>query len=412
VSEEDERFVSGAIENAKAKRTDLDPELFRFLKDLLLLRVGGRLEGELAMRFQQLTAPAMAKGVEDTAFYRFNRLVCLNEVGGDPDRFGISLPEFHEWCAKAQEERPFSLLASTTHDTKRSEDVRARLALLSEIPGRWAAAVARWAEGNARFRIRNAPDRNTEYLFYQTLVGAWPIDHVRISAYMKKAVRESKMETSWTKPNIPYEDGLEGFIKDVLTNDDFLADVKGFVAHLTVPGRLNSLSQTLLKLTAPGVPDIYQGSEIWNMTLVDPDNRGQVDYTQRRNLLDRLLNSSLDDIVAAMEEGLPKLWVIRQALGLRGASPQAFGPDGSYRPLYARGEKADHLIAFVRGERIVTLAPRLVMQLNGEWSQTTVELPRGTWKNILTGDDVEGGVNELRNLLTRFPVGLLVRNPG
>ncbi|MFO7911435.1 MAG: malto-oligosyltrehalose synthase [Desulfotignum sp.] len=405
VSEADEHHINAAIEGAAME----NPDLFLFLKNLLLLQTKGALETELAMRFQQLTGPAMAKGVEDTAFYRYHRLVCLNEVGGDPGRFGVHPRQFHGACARAQKEHPQGLLASTTHDTKRSEDVRARLALLSEIPDQWAGAVRRWADNNARYRTGEVPDPNTEYLLYQTLVGAWPIDLERICAYMEKAVKEAKVHTSWTAPNNQYEQGLADFIAAVLADRTFSTDLENYVADLIEPGRINSLAQTHIKLTAPGVPDIYQGSELWDLSLVDPDNRRPVDFALRRRLLSQLPQMSPEAILAGMDQGLPKLWVIRQTLHLRRAHPEFFGPLADYRPLYATGTKADHLVAFIRGQDVISLAPRLVMGLNNDWDDTILELPRGKWHNVLTGDNADGGAVRLQELLGRFPVGLLIQ---
>ena len=412
VRREDEGYVTRAVETAMAERTDLDPELFRFLQALLLLRIAGSSESELAMRFQQLTSAAMAKGVEDTAFYRFHRLVALNEVGGDPSRFGVTPAQFHEACALSHAEHPRALLASTTHDTKRSEDVRARLILLSEIPERWGRAVRGWAEHNGRHRRGDVPDRNTEYLFYQTLVGAWPIDSERATAYMEKAVREAKTHTSWTQQNEAYEGGLRDFIHATMGDEAFRGDLEGFLGELVNFGRINSLAQTLIKLTVPGVPDIYQGTELWDLSLVDPDNRRPVDFKLRRRLLDELAGLSPEDILARMDEGLPKLWVIRQALHLRRRRPELFGPGGSYRQLSAQGSKADHVVAFARGEGAISVVPRLMMQCTGDWADTVLELPAGRWHNILTGEQLEGGTVRLEAFLTRFPVGLWVRTQG
>jgi (1->4)-alpha-D-glucan 1-alpha-D-glucosylmutase len=409
VSQKDAQFIDTAIEGAIMACPNLDPALFSFLRALLLLQVPGSVEAELAMRFQQLTGPAMAKGVEDTAFYRYHRLICLNEVGGDPGRFGVNLRTFHRACARSQKEHPRGLLASTTHDTKRSEDVRARIALLSEIPGQWAEAVCRWAANNDRHRSGAVPDANTEYLLYQTLVGAWPIDLERICAYMGKAVKEAKVHTSWTDPDQAYEQGLADFIGAVLADKTFSKDLEDFVADLIGPGRINSLAQTLIKLTAPGVPDIYQGTELWDLSLVDPDNRRPVDFALRRRLLSQLPQLSPEVILAGMDQGLPKLWVIRQALHLRRSYPAFFGSRADYRPLYATGRKANHLIAFFRGKAVITLAPRLVMGLNNDWDDTIVELPGGNWHNVLTGDSADGGAVRLQALLGRFPVGLLMK---
>jgi (1->4)-alpha-D-glucan 1-alpha-D-glucosylmutase len=408
VDEDDARRIVEATETARAHRPDLDGELFEFLRDLLRRRLVGELETELTMRFQQLSGPVMAKGVEDTAFYAFNRLVSLNEVGGDPSRFGVGVEEFHHACDEVLELWPRTMLATSTHDTKRSEDVRARLDLLSEMPERWGEAVRRWAALNARHHHGEWPDRNAEYLFDQTLVGAWPIETDRLLEYMQKAAREAKAHTSWTTPNETYEAALRAFVEAAMADVTFTVDVEAFVAPLITPGRINSLAQTLLKLTAPGVPDIYQGTELWDLSLVDPDNRRPVDYALRRRLLAALDRATPEQIMARSDEGLPKLWVIRQALQLRRQHPAPFGADGVYRPLAAIGARADHVVAFARGDSAVTVVPRLVMRLEGNWLNTTLELPSGAWRNELTGDVVQGVVR-LTDLLARFPVALLSR---
>ncbi|HEY4589615.1 MAG TPA: malto-oligosyltrehalose synthase, partial [Thermoanaerobaculia bacterium] len=333
VADLDRRYVDEAIEAAKARRSDLPADLFDFFRDLLLLEIrgpgGSQAESELVMRFQQLTGPAMAKGVEDTAFYNFHRLIALNEVGGSPGDFGLSVEAFHSLSVEAQRLWPRALLATSTHDTKRSEDVRARISLLSEMPEEWGTAVRRWIDHNARHRRGDFPDRNAEYLLYQTLVGAWPISAGRAAAYMEKAAREAKAFTSWTRQNPEYEEALHAFVTSVLEDRDFVADLEAFVAPLVAPGRINSLAQTLLKIAAPGVPDFYQGSEVWDLSLVDPDNRRPVDYELRQRLLDDLKRGMTpEEILARMDEGLPKLWLIHQGLHLRRRSPEAFGPDG------------------------------------------------------------------------------------
>ncbi len=408
VHEDDARRIVEATETARAHRPDLDGELFEFLRDLLRRRLVGELETELTMRFQQLSGPVMAKGVEDTAFYAFNRLASLNEVGGDPSRFGVGVEEFHQACDEAQELWPRTMLATSTHDTKRSEDVRARIGLLSETPERWGEAVRRWAALNARHHRGEWPDRNAEYLFYQTLVGAWPIEANRLLAYVQKAAREARAHTSWTSPNETYEAALRDFVEAAMGDLTFTVDVEAFVAPLIAPGRVNSLAQTLLKLTAPGIPDIYQGTELWDLSLVDPDNRRPVDYALRRRLLAALDAVTPEQIMARSDEGLPKLWVIRQALRLRRLRPAPFGADGAYRPLAADGARADHVVAFARGDGAVTVVPRLVMRLEDSWLNTTLELPSGAWRNELTGDVVQG-VERLTDLLARFPVALFSR---
>ncbi len=407
----DRRYVDQAIEAAKARRSDLPADLFDFFRDLLLLEVRGPEESELVMRFQQLTGPAMAKGVEDTAFYNFHRLIALNEVGGSPGDFGLGVEDFHRLAAEAQQLWPRSLLATSTHDTKRSEDVRARISLLSEIPERWGEAARRWLDHNVRYRRGDFPDRNAEYLFYQTLVGAWPISAERLTAYMEKATREAKVHTSWTRQNPEYEEALRAYVAAVLDDKDFVADLEAFVAPLVEPGRMSSLAQTLLKLTAPGVPDFYQGSEIWDLSLVDPDNRRPVDYELRRRLLDDLKRGlTPEKILARTDEGLPKLWLIHQGLQLRRRSPEAFGPDGDYEPLRTVGPRAGHGVAFTRGGVVAVVAPRLPLRLQGDWQGTTLELPPGSWRDELTGEEIEGGARPLADLLARFPVALLARS--
>jgi (1->4)-alpha-D-glucan 1-alpha-D-glucosylmutase len=408
VSEDDIRTITDAVESARKTRLDLDKDLFDFFRDILLLRVRGDLETELVMGFQQLTGPVMAKGVEDTAFYCFNRLVSLNEVGGDPGRFGLSPDDFHKACAETQAEWPRSMLASSTHDTKRSEDVRARLHLLSEIPDRWREAVQRWTMLNKRYRRDGLPDRNAEYLLYQTLVGAWPIETERAIAYMEKASREAKVHTSWTQPNPDYDDALRQFIEGTLNDQEFKADLETFVTPLIEPGRVNSLAQTLIKLTAPGVPDFYQGTELWDLSLVDPDNRRPVDYALRRRLLSELEGMRVEEIWSRIDEGLPKLWIISQTLKLR-RSRKLLGPESSYHPLVARGEKSAHVVAFARGERAITVVPRLVLKLGGSWGDSTVELPPGRWHHTFTNEVFNGGELRVANLLKRFPVALLSR---
>jgi (1->4)-alpha-D-glucan 1-alpha-D-glucosylmutase len=404
---QDERYVTGAVAAARANRADLDPELFDFLGRLLRLETRGDLETELVMRFQQVTGPAMAKGVEDTAFYNFNRLASLNEVGGDPGRFGFAPEEFHAACTEAWARWPRALLATSTHDSKRSEDVRARLGLLSEIPLRWADAVRGWATMN---EDRRGPvDRNTEYLFYQTLVGAWPLSADRAAAYMLKAAREAKVHTSWTRPDEAWEEALGGFVRDCLEDVEFRRDVAAFVGPLIEPGRITSLAQTLVKIAAPGVPDFYQGSELWDLSLVDPDNRRPVDYELRRRLLAEAEGLTAEEAVARMDEGLPKLWLIRRALCARRSRSRTFGPGepGRYRPLAAAGARAGHVLAFQRGAEAVCVVPRLVLSLAGEWEDTTLALPPGRWRDELTGDEAAGDVR-LSGLLARFPVALLL----
>jgi (1->4)-alpha-D-glucan 1-alpha-D-glucosylmutase len=408
VRDADLRIIDQAIDAAKNNRPDLDSDLFDFFRDILLLRVRGTLETELVMRFQQLTGPVMAKGVEDTAFYCFNRLISLNEVGGDPGHFGSSIEAFHAGCRAAQQRWPRAMLASSTHDTKRSEDVRARVNVLSEMPERWSKAVKRWARLNERHHRNGLPDRNAEYLLYQTLVGAWPIETERVVGFMEKAAREAKVHTSWTDPNPAYDDALHSFIERMLANPEFLADMEDFIKPILEPGRINSLAQTLLKLTAPGIPDFYQGSELWELSLVDPDNRRPVDYSRRKRFLKELKTLTPEQIWKRIDDGLPKLWVIHKTLRLR-REKRLFAPEDDYREIVARGAKSDHVCAFARGERALAVAPRLTVKRAGRWDDTVIDIPLGHWRNELTDEDIRGGEVKVSGLLQRFPVALLSR---
>lgn len=408
VSDTDRRYVGEAITEAIARRPDLEPELFEFLQGVLLLDIAGDHEAEFVVRFQQLTGPAMAKGVEDTAFYVYNRFIALNEVGGDPSRFGLSVDAFHEAAREAQALWPTSMLATSTHDTKRGEDVRARLAIIAEQPRAWADAVQRWSRIAARHRTGEYPDRNTEYFFYQTLVGAWPLDEARAIAYLEKATREAKAHTSWTSPHAEYDAAVRRFIEGALRDDEFMREVRSFVEPLVRPGWINALSQTLLKLTAPGIPDIYQGTELWSLHLVDPDNRRPVDYDLRRRALAEVRTLSPEQIWERADEGLPKLWLVHQGLAFRRRRPELFGVEGRYESLAASGACAQHAVAFVRGGGSITVVPRLVYRLGGAWRDTVLPLPAGRWRNVLSGDTADGAVR-LEELLRRFPVALLER---
>jgi (1->4)-alpha-D-glucan 1-alpha-D-glucosylmutase len=409
ITSEDQRCVAWAVRCAKDKRTDIDGGLFDFFEEVLTQKVTGRLEAEFVLRFQQFTSPVMAKGVEDTAFYCFNRLTAMCEVGGDPGRNGVSLEEFHEYQAKMQETHPLTMTTLSTHDTKRSDDVRARLAVLSETPQEFAEAIERWAGMNEGKKKDGFPDRNSEYFLYQTLIGAWPIDAERAKAYMLKAMREAKQQTTWTANNKTYEDALNGFIDAILGDEKFVADLDKFVARVLLPGRINSLAQTLLKYTAPGVPDLYQGAELWDLSLVDPDNRRPVDYELRRKLLGDLRGKCAKQVMERIDEGLPKLFVVHECLKLRREHPDWFGPDAGYTAEHAKGFKAENAVAFLRGDSVMTVAPRLPLSLNGQWDGTTVEVPAGTWRNVFTGERIVKGAADLGKLLQEFPVALLVR---
>jgi (1->4)-alpha-D-glucan 1-alpha-D-glucosylmutase len=407
VSPVDGRYVHEAVAAATANRPDVEATLFEFIESLLLLETRGVLEGELVAQLQQLTGPAMAKGVEDTAFYTFNRFVGLNEVGGDPSCFGVSVDRFHEAAQQAQADWPRAMLATSTHDTKRSEDVRARLAVLSERPQEWISAVRRWSELLEKHKSSGWPDRNTEYLFYQTLVGAWPITVDRALSYMEKAVREAKAQTSWTSPNVDYDAALKAFIQRAFMDEAFLSDIGTFVAPLVEPGWINSLSQTLVKLTAPGIPDIYQGTELWSLHLVDPDNRRPVDYDARRRALVELGRIEPATLWSRADEGLPKMWVVRETLALRRRRPDAFGATGRYTPVMANGSAAAHVVAFLRATTVMTVVPRLAAGETRDWNATSVMLPPGRWRNVLTRVQHEGPSVSLATLWKDFPVALL-----
>ncbi|MEX2586585.1 MAG: malto-oligosyltrehalose synthase [Actinomycetota bacterium] len=412
--------VTEAIVRAARTRDDLDPELLEFLQDLLLLRVEAQPdpddgdgrglvpEVELALRFQQLSAPVMAKGVEDTALYNYNRLVALNEVGADPGVFGTTPKQFHDWCLQVQKSRPSTMLGTSTHDTKRSEDVRARLAVLSEMPELWRSKVLGWIAMNAASRSPLL-DRNIEYLLYQTLVGAWPISADRLAAYMEKASREAKAQTSWTEPNAEYDRALSDFVKQILADPEFVSDLEEFTGRLVGPGRINSVAQTLLKLTAPGVPDVYQGCELWDLSLVDPDNRRPVDFEHRRRLLSQLDAMSPEEVMKRSDQGLPKLLVLSRALRLRTRSPESFGAGADYVPLPLEGPHRRHVLAYSRAGSVVAVVPRLVAGRPEGWGRARVAIPDGRWLNVLTGDTDTGGWRPAGQILQRFPVALLHR---
>ena len=314
VTEGDERVVMRALQSVGTRRADLGGDLLGFIRDILLLKVAGDLETDFVTRFQQVTGPVMAKGAEDTAFYCYHRFIALNEVGGDPGRYGVTVDQFHAWCQDMQRHWPKTMLATSTHDTKRSEDVRARLVILSEMPTRWMETVSAWSKRNIRYWGTQTPDHNFEYFLYQTLVGAWPLEQERALAYCEKAVREAKTHTSWTDPHTDYEDSVRSFVRSLYEDEEFVAELGHFVDDLEKYGHLTSLAQTLIKLTAPGIPDLYQGTELWNFSLVDPDNRRPVDYEVRRRLLHELPGLSPEAIWQRRQEGLPKLWIIRQGL--------------------------------------------------------------------------------------------------
>jgi (1->4)-alpha-D-glucan 1-alpha-D-glucosylmutase len=393
-----------AVHLACEDRKDLPPEIFAFIHAVLLKPRRGTAARNFVARFQQLTGAVMAKGAEDTVFYCFNRFASLNEVGGDPKKFGLNPEEFHQSLQRQRMEWPHSQLTTSTHDTKRAEDVRARLNLLSEIPELWAQAVQRWSAMNACHRENHFPDRNAEYLFYQTLAGAWPLSEDRAQAYMEKASHEAKQHTNWTRRNEHYEKVLRKFVAEVLRDPEFTTDLEHFTSRFADAGAVNSLAQTLIKLTAPGVPDIYQGGELWDFSLVDPDNRRPVDFALRQNLLKEAGSVSAEKAWERRAEGLPKLWLIQKTLKRR--AQIADYSNLNYEPMFAHGAKAGHVLAFSRGGRVVTIVPRFPLKLDNDWSDTGLDLPAGGWRNEFTGEIFKGEIR-LGNLFQKFPVALL-----
>ena len=406
IAAEDATVIEEAIGEARVRRPDLDPSLFGLLREILLLRITGPNETGLVMRFQQFTAPVMAKGAEDTAFYRYSRLVALNEVGGEPGRFGTTLSEFHEHNALVQTRWPATLLATSTHDTKRSEDVRLRIALLSQVPGEWADAVRRWRAMAERYRRDDAPDGETEYLLYQTLVGAHPLPLDRALGYVEKATREAKRRTSWSRPDEAYESRVRAFVEGVVRDPAIQADLAAFAGRIAGPARDASLALTLLKLTSPGIPDLYQGTEVWDLSLVDPDNRRPVDFAARERLLAEVTDADAAAVLARSDEGAPKLFLIARALALRARRETAFA--GPYQPLCATGQRGDDVVAYARGDEVVAVAPRATLD-RGPWGDTRVPVPEGTWRDVLTGRVARGRELAMSDLLAGFPVALLER---
>ena len=357
-------------------------------------------------RFQQLAPAVMAKGAEDTTFYRFDRLVSCNEVGSQPSALGISAEHFHQYMSHLFSSWPRGMLTTSTHDTKRSEDVRARISLLSEIPDTWGEQVRTWAEQNAHAWKGRDRDSHAEYLLYQTLVGAHPLSRERAFAYLQKAVREAKIYSSWHEPDQLYEEKLQDFIFGILADDTFCRSLDAFCQPLVAPGRINSLSQTLIKLTAPGVPDFYQGTELWDLSLVDPDNRRPVDFQKRAEMLAQARDLSVFDLAEHWDSGLVKLWMIQRTLAVRRSLLDLQQAD--YRPLIARGEKLRHVLSYVRGHDLVVVVPRFLMSIQGDFGNTELELPEGDFECAFSGQRF-GGVVLVSDLFDSFPVSLLIR---
>jgi (1->4)-alpha-D-glucan 1-alpha-D-glucosylmutase len=475
INDEDRRYVIRAVSAARKRSNAADLSVFDFVQRILLVETNGAEPGwytravlRFSMKFQQVTSAVMAKGLEDTAFYRYFPLVSLNEVGGNPVKFGVSIDEFH----RANQERfaswPHSMLSSSTHDSKRSEDVRARINVLSEMPAAWRLRLRHWREWNRNkkrlIEDQLSPTHNDEYLLYQTLVGMWPekslgndsLDEAeakqfseRIEQYMLKAVREAKEHTSWANTNEEYEGALLSFIRAILERNEsnqFLTDFADFHKRVARAGIFNSLSQCLLKLTVPGVPDIYQGNEFYDFSLVDPDNRRQVDYRTREAALEELQSHTassqisielLRSLVSYPENGSLKLYLTWKTLGLRAKEATLFR-EGQYKPLAVSGQKSQHVVAFAReheGKTAIVAVPRLCAALLGEkydticnheacgdevWGDTRLEvaIPNGAcYHNVFTGecmhteaDEGKNGVSVAR-LFSHFPAALLMSSP-
>jgi len=460
VEDDDERFIAWAVGAAK-KRSELgDDRVFEFIASVLRVATAAQSENyerrsvlRFAMKFQQYTSPVMAKAVEDTAFYRYVRLASLNEVGGDPRRFGTSVAEFHRKNAERAEFHPHAMLATATHDHKRGEDTRVRIDALSEMPGLWDRAIRRWNRLNAR-RKGNAdgtpaPTENDEYHLYQALLGTWPMDWLdresidasesdayieRIGEYVRKAMREAKFRTSWTNPNAAYENAMLAFVRSLLTprrGNIFIREMSAFVRTIAPSAALSSLAQVTLKLTSPGIPDIYQGCEFWDFSLVDPDNRRPVDYALRGAALE-IMHGRIErgdaaplaaELLAHWRDGRIKAYVTWRLLHLRRERPRTF-LDGNYVPLETTGARAEHLVAYARDD-VVVVAPRLVRKLLGRddaaprlaFDDERIRLPaassqryvdRFTGSVVVAQRDAAGAYVTADVSLTPFPVAVLV----
>jgi (1->4)-alpha-D-glucan 1-alpha-D-glucosylmutase len=443
------------VDCAKEKSSTAETSVYDFIREVLLTSQGQghphfyqRSVVHFAMKFQQYTSALVAKGVEDTSFYRYNRLVSLNDVGGDPLQFGLRPEHFHREILQRSRSWPDEMSATSTHDSKRSEDVRARINVLSEIPTEWHRKVRTWREMNRDKKTFHdavgEPTPNDEYLLYQTLVGAWPAGDQannpperfigRIREYMLKAVREAKEKTSWGNQNKRYEDAVSKFVGGVLGSQGFRDDFIPFQRKISHFGMLNSLSQTLIKLSVPGVPDTYQGNESWEFNLVDPDNRRSVDYELRRQVLAEfaaLCKNGCDEqstyareLATKMDDGRIKAYLIWKTLNLRKQHPDLFEL-GEYVPLDTTGDYAKHLFAFARRHKeqtLIVLTPRLCVQLlrgeprmpSGEevWHDVQIKIPGNPahFRNLFTGENfvAEGGKLLAKHLFQNFPVALLL----
>jgi (1->4)-alpha-D-glucan 1-alpha-D-glucosylmutase len=411
VSEADLDFVDLAVGRAREHRPDLDPELFDVIRAVLTLEFDGSAERELALRFQQLSGPVVAKGDEDSAHYTWVPLAARNDVGVDPDRLSVGPAELHAANARRQQDWPRSMLTTSTHDTKRSEDVRARLAVLAEVADEWVAAVVGWWDRSAGLRSPAGPDTRTAWLVFETLVGAHPLTAERAVAYVQKALREAKERTSWLQPDAAFEEAVEAYTAGLLADPVLSKELAAFAERITTAGRVNALSQVALRLLSPGVPDTYQGTELWDLSLVDPDNRRPVDYARRVELLDELGALPAARVWRERaDDGLPKLLVVQRLLALRAERPIAFGERARYEPLAVGGPGARHAFGFVRAGEVAVVVPRFPLTLVGWADEVAVHLPAGRWADWLTAATVESdGSVSLAELTSEFPIAVLVR---
>ncbi|MDB4966363.1 MAG: malto-oligosyltrehalose synthase [Myxococcales bacterium] len=445
IEQRDRQYIESTIRAAKRSSRELNRSLYDFLRSILLLENPTEESLEFVRKLQQVTGPVTAKAIEDTAFYVYNRLVALNEVGGDPQKFGVPVEEFHQHNLERLRDWPGSLNTTATHDTKRGEDVRLRIDALSEIPVEWEQHLLRWGQLAVSFKSdldgEPAPDANDELLLYQTLIGTFPDDgridddyRARIGQYLDKALKEAKVHSSWTNPDEAYEKATRDFADALLSSAPFLADFVPFAQRIAAAARISSLSQVALKVAAPGVPDVYQGCELWDLSLVDPDNRRPVDYAWRAKLLESLTRRLAEGPEArlalarelsepnALVDGRAKLLLVREALRFR----RDHGPlflQGEYVPLAVEGPDAAHVIAFARQhdeERVVCIVPRLTLQLSNRGRgrglagvTARVRLPDGcrqTLVDVVTGrrHDAVDGALEVSAVWGDFPVGLLI----
>ena len=459
VSESSKVVIESAIDVARARRPELNEACFAFVRDVLTLSNPPHVRSDqreerlsFVMRWQQFTGPIVAKGIEDTALYVYYPLLSLNEVGGnlEPSRIA-SRDEFFEFIRERQRRWPDTLNASSTHDTKRSEDVRARLNVLSEIPDEWLSKLAEWSKENASEKKlvdgRDVPDANEEYLIYQTLLGLWPRDEsdlpsicARLQEYVVKAIREAKINTRWAEPNQAHEGAISKFIERILDSQNhpkFLCSVARFQEQIGYAGMINTLGQTLLKIACPGVPDFYQGSELWDFHLVDPDNRNPIDFSVRIKALQDLVNATsanptniAGELLAAWPDGRLKMYLIWKALGYRHNHPALFR-EGEFIPLEVVGPKSEHVIAFLRRQgkdQVIAIIPRWVAKIQANfdasatadfWKGTNLLLPRGSpisWREVFTTSATraksDGGKQWLAvgDSLKNFPIALLAAN--